>query len=142
MFTSSYFRHEMADLWRESVITALFAATILCILLDALPILTAAILALAIAVLTGTLAPAQAYQGFSQGVLLLIVAAFLIARCVINSGLGRRIGHLVVARFGAADLVAVFRERHEFAAGHALCLQAAAKHAHVFDAASGKSLRT
>ena len=48
---------------------------------------------------------------------------------------------MVVARFGAADLVAVFRERHEFAAGHALFLQPTAMHAHVFDAASGKSLR-
>jgi HD-like signal output (HDOD) protein len=28
VFTSSYFRHEMADLWRESVITALFAQEI------------------------------------------------------------------------------------------------------------------
>ena len=48
---------------------------------------------------------------------------------------------MVVARFAESDLVAVFRERHDFAAGHALSLQAAAEHAHVFDAASGKSLR-
>ena len=43
-------------------------------------------------------------MGFNQGVLLLIVAAFLIARCVIKSGLGQRIGYLVVARFGSTTL--------------------------------------
>ena len=83
---------------------AIFAATILAILLEALPILTAALLGLGTAVLTRVLAPADAYEGFHQGVILLIAAAFLIARSVITSGLGRRIGHLVVARFGSTTL--------------------------------------
>ncbi len=83
---------------------AVFAATIVAVLLDAVPILTAAILALAVAVLTGALAPADAYVGFQQGVILLIVVAFLIARSVVTCGLGRRIGHLVVSRFGGSTL--------------------------------------
>jgi DASS family divalent anion:Na+ symporter len=87
--------------WR---LFALFAATILAILLEALPILTASLVALSLAVLTGVLSPSEAYEGFRQPVLLLIVAAFLIARSVITSGLGRRIGHFVVSRFGATTL--------------------------------------
>src|SRR5262245_12039220 len=70
--------------WR---IFAIFAATILAILLDALPVLTAAILALAISVLSGALTPEAAYAGFHQSVILLIVVAFLVARTVVTSGL-------------------------------------------------------
>lgn len=82
----------------------IFLATIVAILLDALPILTASLLALAIAVLTRVLTPGQAYAGFHEGVILLIVAAFLVSRSVITSGLGKRIGHLVVSRFGGTTL--------------------------------------
>jgi DASS family divalent anion:Na+ symporter len=87
--------------WR---VFAVFAATIMAILLDVVPILTAAVLALAVAVLTGALAPADAYAGFQQPVILLIVIAFLVARSVVTSGLGRRIGYLVVSRFGSSTL--------------------------------------
>src|SRR5688572_6315838 len=74
--------------WR---IFAVFAATIVAILLEALPILTAAILALATCILTGALSPADAYSGFSESVILLIVVAFLLSRTVVTSGLGARI---------------------------------------------------
>ena len=45
---------------------------------DALPILTASVVALAVAVLTGTLAPDKAYSGFANGTILLIVGIGLI----------------------------------------------------------------
>ena len=64
--------------------------------------------ALAAAVLTGTLAPAQAYAGFANGTILLIVIAFLVARAVVNSGLSRRIGHAVVSAFGRSTLGLVY----------------------------------
>src|SRR6186713_1702577 len=83
---------------------ALFAAAIFAVVVDALPILTASVLALALAVLTGTLAPEQAYSGFANGTILLIVVAFLVARAVIKSGLGQRIGYLVVRLFGRSTL--------------------------------------
>ena len=47
----------------------------------------------------------------------------------------------VFAKFGDADLNAVFRERHEFRAGEAIRLVPDHSRSHVFDAASGKSLR-
>jgi divalent anion:Na+ symporter, DASS family len=87
--------------WR---LFAIFAATILAILLDALPLLTAALLGLGTAVVTRVLTPADAYEGFHQSTILLIAAAFLISRSVLTSGLGRRIGLHVVARLGATTL--------------------------------------
>src|SRR5262245_47419199 len=83
--------------WR---LFALFAGAIVAVVVGALPILTAAVLALAAAVLTGTLPADKAYSGFANGTILLIVVAFLVARAVVKCGLGQRLGHLVVSRFG------------------------------------------
>jgi multiple sugar transport system ATP-binding protein len=47
----------------------------------------------------------------------------------------------VVAKFGEADLTAVFRERHEFRAGDVVRLMPDHARTHLFDAESGKSLR-
>jgi DASS family divalent anion:Na+ symporter len=87
---------------------ALFVAAIFAVVVNALPILTSSILALALAVLTGTLAPERAYSGFANGTILLIVVAFLVARAVIKCGLGQRIGHAVVALFGRSTLGLVY----------------------------------
>jgi DASS family divalent anion:Na+ symporter len=83
---------------------AIFITAILAVVIDALPILLAAILALAAAVLTGTLEPKQAYSGFSEGFILLIIAAFMVARGVVNSGFGHRIALLLVSKFGKSTL--------------------------------------
>jgi DASS family divalent anion:Na+ symporter len=83
---------------------ALFVAAIVAVVVGALPILTSSILALAAAVLTATLAPAEAYAGFANGTILLIVIAFLVARAVVKCGLGERLGHLVVSAFGRSTL--------------------------------------
>lgn len=87
--------------WR---LFALFVGAIAAVVLGALPILTSSILALAAAVLSGTLAPAKAYSGFANGTILLIVVAFLVARAVVKCGLGERLGHLVVSLFGRSTL--------------------------------------
>ncbi len=87
--------------WRVFV---LFAGAIVCVVTSALPILTASVLAVAAAVLTGLLTPAKAYAGFANATILLIVLAFLVARSVVKCGLGARIGHLLVSRFGRSTL--------------------------------------
>ncbi len=87
--------------WR---LFALFVGAIAAVVLGALPILTSSILALAAAVLSGTLSPAKAYSGFANGTILLIVVAFLVARAVVKCGLGERLGHLVVSLFGRSTL--------------------------------------
>jgi len=83
---------------------ALFVAAIVSVVIGAFPILTSSVLALAAAVLSGTLAPAKAYSGFANGTILLIVVAFLVARAVVKCGLGERLGHLVVSVFGRSTL--------------------------------------
>jgi DASS family divalent anion:Na+ symporter len=87
--------------WR---LFALFIAAIAAVVIDAFPILTASVLALAAAVLTGTLAPSKAYAGFANGTILLIVIAFLVARAVVKCGLGARLGSIVVSFFGRSTL--------------------------------------
>ena len=83
---------------------ALFAAAIASVVIGAFPILTASVIALAAAVLTGTVAAERAYSGFANGTILLIVVAFLVARAVVKCGLGERLGHLVVSVFGRSTL--------------------------------------
>ena len=83
---------------------AVFITAIFAVIIDAMPIFTSSILALATVVLTGTLSAKQAYSGFSEGFILLIVVAFLIARGVIKSGLGKRIAFLIIKRFGTSSL--------------------------------------
>jgi divalent anion:Na+ symporter, DASS family len=83
---------------------ALFVSAILSVIVGAFSILTASVLALALSVFTGTLAPAKAYAGFANGTILLIVVAFLVARAVVKCGLGQRLGYLVVSLFGRSTL--------------------------------------
>jgi DASS family divalent anion:Na+ symporter len=89
------------EAWR---LFAIFAVAIFSVIVNALPILTASVLALASAVLTGLLAPDEAYAGFANGTILLIVIAFLVAGAVIKCGLGARAGHWIVSRFGKSTL--------------------------------------
>ena len=83
---------------------AIFLSAILSVILTAFPLLTAAMIALAAAVLSGTVAPAKAFSGFSNSSVLLVVVAFLVARGVVKSGLGRRLSYMVVAVFGRSTL--------------------------------------
>ena len=83
---------------------AIFAAAILAVILNAFPLLTSALLAVAAAVLSGTVDPAKAFAGFANPSVLLVVVAFLVASAVVKSGLGRRISLLVVSVFGRSTL--------------------------------------
>ena len=83
---------------------AIFAGVIVTVIVDAFPLLTAATLAVAAAVLTGTITPAKAFAGFANASVLLVIVAFLVARAVVKSGLGRRISLIVVSAFGGSTL--------------------------------------
>jgi len=89
------------EAWRLFVV---FFATILSIVTGLLPILVASIFALSVTVLTQLLTPEQAYDGFSQPFILLIVAAFLVSQAVVKSGLGKRIALHIIAKFGHSSL--------------------------------------
>jgi DASS family divalent anion:Na+ symporter len=83
---------------------AIFIAAIFAVIVDAMPIFTASIFALSIAVITKTMGVHEAYRGFGESFILLIVVAFLIAGGVIKSGLGKRIAFLIIKRFGKSSL--------------------------------------
>jgi len=83
---------------------ALFAAAIFSVVAGALPILTASLFAIGVAVIAGVIPAAAAWSGFANGTIVLIIAAFLVARAVVKCGLGARIGHAVVRAFGRSTL--------------------------------------
>ncbi len=82
---------------------AVFAAAIASVLIGAFPLLTASMLAVGAIVLTDTITPAQAYSGFANSSVLLVVVAFIVAQAVVKSGLGRRISLFMVSRFGGSS---------------------------------------
>lgn len=83
---------------------AIFITTIIGVILNVSSIFVLSVAALAISILTGTLEATEAYSGFSEGFILLIVAAFLLARAAINSGLGERIAYLIIRKLGKSTL--------------------------------------
>jgi DASS family divalent anion:Na+ symporter len=83
---------------------AVFVAAIASVLLNAYPLLTAAMMAVGTVVLSGTITPAQAFSGFANTSVLLVVVAFVVAQAVVKSGLGRRISLFAVSRFGGSAL--------------------------------------
>ena len=89
------------DAWH---LFAIFITAIIGVLIDALSIFTASVLALVAVVIFGVLTPQKAFSGFSESFILLILAAFLVAKGVIKSGLGRRIAFLLIRRFGKSTL--------------------------------------
>ena len=89
------------DAWH---LFAIFITAILGVLLEAFSIFTASVIALVAVVLLRVLTPEKAFSGFSESFILLILAAFLVAKGVIKSGLGRRIAFLLIRRFGKSTL--------------------------------------
>lgn len=87
--------------WRLFVI---FASTIVLILMNTMPIFTASLVALSLAIMTGTLTAPAGYSGFSKSFIIVIVAAFTIAIGVVKSGLGSRLAWLIISKFGASSL--------------------------------------
>jgi divalent anion:Na+ symporter, DASS family len=83
---------------------AIFAAAIFSVIVNAFPLLTAAIVAVAAAVLTHTVDPVAAFSGFANTSVLLVVIAFIVASSVVKSGLGQRISLIVVSAFGRSTL--------------------------------------
>ena len=83
---------------------AVFAAAITSVLIGAFPLLTASMLAVGALVLTGTITPEEAYSGFANSSVLLVVIAFIVAQAVVKSGLGKRVSLFMVSRFGGSSL--------------------------------------
>jgi DASS family divalent anion:Na+ symporter len=55
-------------------------------------------------VLTGILPTSVAYTAFANPTIVLIIVAFLVARAVVKTGLGQRLGHRAISLFGRSTL--------------------------------------
>ena len=87
----------MRDAWH---LFAIFAATILAVIVKPYPMWVVALFGLSATVLTGILTFDQAFSGFSNDVVWLVVFAFFISRGFINSGLGNRIAYRIMSLIG------------------------------------------
>ncbi|MBA3237195.1 MAG: anion permease [Parachlamydiaceae bacterium] len=83
---------------------AVFIGLIIALIGKALPMGGVSFLALTVLILTHTLSIKEAFNGFAHPIVWLIVAAFLISRSVIKTGLGMRIAYLFVALLGKKTL--------------------------------------
>ncbi len=83
---------------------AIFVATIFGLILTPLPMGAVVIIGVMMTALTGTIKIGAALSGFANSTVWLIVAAFLVARGFIKTGLGRRIAYLFIRTFGRNTL--------------------------------------
>jgi hypothetical protein len=83
---------------------AIFAATIVALVAQPLPMGASVVVSMTLLAVTGTLPPAKVLSGFSNITVWLIFLAFLFGRAFTVTGLGRRIGYLFVRRFARSPL--------------------------------------
>jgi len=89
------------EAWR---LFAVFAATILAVILQPLPMGVICFASLTLCALIGVLKPAQVLSGFSNLTIWLIVSAFLFSRGFIKTGLGARIAYMITRAVGHRTL--------------------------------------
>lgn len=83
---------------------AIFAATIVALVAQPLPMGASVVVAMTMLALTGTLPPAKVLSGFSNITVWLIFLAFLFGRAFNVTGLGKRMGYLFVRKFAHSPL--------------------------------------
>lgn len=83
---------------------AIFVATIFAVIAKPLPMAAVSILSLTVAILSKTLTFEEAFIGFSNDVVWLIVMAFFIAKGFVSTGLGNRIAYFFMKVFGKTTL--------------------------------------
>jgi len=88
----------------QSHLLAVFAATIIALVAQPVPMGVSVVIAMTVLALTHTLTPAKALSGFSNVTLWLIFTAFLFSRAVASTGFGMRVAYLLIARFARSPL--------------------------------------
>ena len=83
---------------------AIFAATIIALVAQPVPMAVSVLFAMTLLALTGTLTPARVLGGFGNVTVWMIFTAFLFSRAVTQTGFGMRIGYLFIERFGRTPL--------------------------------------
>jgi DASS family divalent anion:Na+ symporter len=83
---------------------AVFVATIIALVAHPVPMGVSAITAMTLLAITRTLPPARVLAGFANLTVWLVFSAFLFARAITVTQLGRRIAYLIIRRFGRSSL--------------------------------------
>lgn len=83
---------------------AIFTPTVIAIILKPLPMSVVAVLSLTFTLLTNTLSFQEAFSGFSNDIVWLVVFAFFISRSFIATGLGSRMAYQVMSVLGKNTL--------------------------------------
>lgn len=83
---------------------AIFAATIIGLILQPLPMGAVVLVGVTLSTVTGTLRIQEALNGYANATVWLIVAAFLFARAFSKTGLGRRVAYMFIRTFGHRTL--------------------------------------
>jgi divalent anion:Na+ symporter, DASS family len=83
---------------------AIFVSTMIAVILRPLPMGVVAILSLTFAVATNVLTFPEAFSGFSNEVVWLVVFAFFVARGFISTGLGNRLAYKIMSILGKNSL--------------------------------------
>lgn len=83
---------------------AIFVATMIAVILRPMPMGVIAFLSLTFAVTTHVLTFAEAFSGFSNEIVWLVVFAFFVARGFISTGLGHRLAYQVMSLLGKNSL--------------------------------------
>ena len=91
--------------WR---LFAIFMATIVALIVQPLPMISVALISIAVVAATGTRTIGQALGGFQDATIWLIVGAFFISRGFIKTGLGSRIAYMFMMTFGKKSLTLAY----------------------------------
>lgn len=88
----------------QAHLLGIFAATIIALVAQPVPMGVSVVIAMTVLALTRTLPPAKILSGFSNVTVWLVFTAFLFARAVTATGFGTRVGYLFVQRFAQTPL--------------------------------------
>jgi len=88
----------------QSHLLGIFAATIIALVAQPVPMGVSVLIAMTLLALTRTLPPANVLSGFSNVTVWLIFTAFLFARSVTATGFGIRVGYLFIKQFARSPL--------------------------------------
>lgn len=83
---------------------AIFVATMFAVILKPMPMGVIAVIALTFSVISGVLSFSEAFSGFSNEVVWLVVSAFFVARGFISTGLAARMAYRVMYLLGKNSL--------------------------------------
>ena len=89
---------------QQSHLLAIFAASIIALVAQPVPMGVTLVVAMVLLALTGTLPPVRVLSGFGNITVWLIFTAFLFARAVTATGFGTRIGYLFIRQFARSPL--------------------------------------